>query len=91
MQAAVAVVGGGRLPAAELVGDEPLDVLAPEFAGERRLAVGLEVGGEEPDGVGLGLDGAGALVLGLQSAAEAAVEDQEGALWAAAARRRCGM
>jgi hypothetical protein len=27
VQAAVAVVGGGRLPAGELVGDEQLDVL----------------------------------------------------------------
>ena len=52
-------------------------MLAQEFAGEQRLAVGLEVGGEEPDGVGVGLDGAGALVLGFQRAAEAAVEDQE--------------
>jgi hypothetical protein len=74
MQAAVAVVGGGRLPTGQLVGDEVLDVLAAELAGEDRVAVGLAVGGEEPDGVGVGLDGPGALVLGFQSAAEASVE-----------------
>jgi hypothetical protein len=70
-------VCGGRLPAAELVGDEGLDVLAPELAGEDRLAVGLAVGGEQPDGVGVGLDSPGALVLGFQRAAEASVEGQE--------------
>ena len=85
MQAAVAVVGGGRLPAGELVGDELLDVLASELAGEKRLAVGLAVGGEQPDGVGVGLDGPGALVLGLQGAAEAPVEDQEVTAWQLAA------
>jgi hypothetical protein len=74
VQAAVAVVGGGRLPAGELVGDEVLDVLAAEFVGEYRVAVGLAVGGEQPDGVGVGLDGPGALVLGFQGAAEASVE-----------------
>ena len=45
----VAVVGGRRLPASELVGDEALDVLASSLAGE------------EPDGVGVGLDGPGLL------------------------------
>jgi hypothetical protein len=30
-----------------------LDVLAPEFAGEQRLTVGLAVDGEQPDGVGV--------------------------------------
>jgi hypothetical protein len=39
--------------------------------------VGLAVGREEPDGVGVGLDGPGALVLGLQGAPEASVKDQE--------------
>ena len=73
MQAPVAVVGGGWLPAAELVGDEVLEVLAQELVGEDRVAVGLAVGGEQPDGVGVGLDGPGALVLGLQGAPEAAV------------------
>jgi hypothetical protein len=34
VQAPVAVVGRGRLPASELVGDEGLDVLALELAGE---------------------------------------------------------
>jgi hypothetical protein len=34
----------------------------------------LAVEGEEPDGVGIGLDGPGALVLGFQSASEASVE-----------------
>jgi hypothetical protein len=38
MQAAVAVVSGGRLPAGELVGNEELDVLALEFGGEQRVA-----------------------------------------------------
>jgi hypothetical protein len=33
VQAAVAVVGGGRLPAGQLVGDEGLDVLTLKFAG----------------------------------------------------------
>ena len=74
VQPPVAVVGGGRLPAGELVGDEGLDVLAAEFAGEDRVAVGLAVGGQQSDGVGIGLDGPGALVLGLQGAAEASVE-----------------
>ncbi len=68
-------MGGGRLPTGELVGDEPLEVLAAKLAGEDRMAVGLAVGGEEPDGVGIGLDGPGALVL--QGAPEAPVEDQE--------------
>jgi hypothetical protein len=67
----VAVVGGRRLPTSELVGDEVLDVLAAELAGEERMTVGLAVAGEEPDGVGVGLDGPGALVLGLQGAPEA--------------------
>jgi hypothetical protein len=49
VRAAVAVVGGGRLPAGQLVGDERLDVVAAEFAGEERLTVGLAVGGEQPD------------------------------------------
>jgi hypothetical protein len=74
-------VRGGRLPSGELIGDERLDVLALELAGEERLAVGLAVGGEQPDGVGVGLDGPGALVLGLQGAPEAPVEDQEVAAW----------
>jgi hypothetical protein len=74
VQAPVAVVGGGRLPAGELVGDQLLDVLAAEFAGEDRVAVGLAVAGEEPDGVGVGLDGPGALVLGFQRASEASIE-----------------
>jgi hypothetical protein len=42
VQAPVAVVGGGRFPASELVGDELLDVLAAEFAGEDRVAVGWQ-------------------------------------------------
>jgi hypothetical protein len=41
VQAAIAVVGGRRLPAGELVGDELLDVLALELAGQERVAVGL--------------------------------------------------
>jgi hypothetical protein len=77
VQAPVAVVGGRRLPAGELVGDERLDVLAAEFAGEERLTVGLAVDGEQPGGVGVGLHGPGALVLGFQCASEAAVEGQE--------------
>jgi hypothetical protein len=39
VQAPVAVVGRGRLPASQLVGDERLDVLALELAGEQRSAV----------------------------------------------------
>jgi hypothetical protein len=53
------------------------DVLAAQFAGEDRMAVSLAVGGQQPDGVGVGLDGSGALVLGFQSAAEASVEGEE--------------
>ena len=53
---------GRGLPAGELVGDEGLDVFALELADER-MAVSLAVGGEQPDGVGVGLDGPGALVL----------------------------
>jgi hypothetical protein len=81
VQAAVAVVGGRWLPAGQLVGDELLDVLASELAGEERLAVGLAVAGKQPDGVGVGLDGPGALVLSLQAAPEAPVEDQEVTAW----------
>jgi hypothetical protein len=62
-KASIAVVGGGRLPTGQLVGDERLDVLAAELAGEEPSAVGLAVGGEQPDGVGGGLDGPRALVL----------------------------
>jgi hypothetical protein len=54
-----------------------LDVFALKVAGHKWVAVGLAVAGEEPDGVGVGLDGPRALVLGLQGAPEAAVEDQE--------------
>ena len=54
-------MGGRRLPAGQLVSDERLDVLAPEFASEQRLTVGLAVDGEQPDGVGVGLHGPGAL------------------------------
>jgi hypothetical protein len=54
-------VGSSRLPAGELVGDEILDVLPAELASEDRVAVGLAVGGEQPDGVGVGLDGPGLL------------------------------
>jgi hypothetical protein len=39
--------------------------------------VRLAVEGQEPDGVGVSLDGSGALVLGFQRAAEASVEGQE--------------
>jgi hypothetical protein len=63
VQAPVAVVSGRGLPAGELVGDEGLDVCALELAGDERMAVSLAVGGEQPDGVGVGLDGPGALVL----------------------------
>jgi hypothetical protein len=90
VQAPVAVVGGGRLPAGELVGDERLDVLASELAGEERAAMSLAVGGEESDGVGVGLDGAGALVLGLQGAPEAPAENQEMTARQLAVRRRAG-
>jgi hypothetical protein len=41
----------------------------------------LAVGGEKADGVGVGLDGSGALVLGLQGAPEAPVENQEMPAW----------
>jgi hypothetical protein len=75
VQAAVAVVSGRRLPMSQLVGDERLDVLALEFASKNRLAVGLAVGREQPYGVGVGLDGSWALVLGLKRAAKAPVED----------------
>jgi hypothetical protein len=81
VQAPVAVVGGGWLPADQLVGDERLDMLALEVADEEWLAVGLAVGGEQPDGVGVGLDGPWTLVLGLQGAPEAPVEDQEVPAW----------
>jgi hypothetical protein len=67
-------VGSRWLPAGELIGDERLNVLAAQLAGEDRVAVGLAEGGQEPDGVGVGLDGPGALVLGFQSASEASVE-----------------
>jgi hypothetical protein len=46
-------VGRRRLPADQLVSDERLDVVAAEFAGEERLTMGLAVGGEQPDGVGV--------------------------------------
>ena len=72
----------------ELIGDELLDVLALELAGEERVPVGLAVGGEQPDGVGVGLDGPGTLVLGLQRAPEAPVEDQQVASWQLAADAR---
>jgi hypothetical protein len=39
-------------------------VLALKLAGGQWAAVGLAIGGEQPDGVGVGLDGVGALVLG---------------------------
>jgi hypothetical protein len=52
-----------------------LDVFALKVAGHKWVAVGLAVAGEEPDGVGVGLDRPRALVLGLQGAPEAAVED----------------
>jgi hypothetical protein len=77
VQAPVAVVGGGGLPAGDLVGDERLDVFAPELADEKRLAMSLAVGGEESDGVGVGLDRPGALVLGLHRAPKAPIEDQD--------------
>jgi hypothetical protein len=86
VQAPVAVVSGRGLPAGELVGDEVLDVCALELAGDERMSVSLAVGGEEPDGVGVGLDGPGALVLGLQGAPEAPVEGQEMAAWQLPAR-----
>ena len=91
MQPPVAVVGRRGLPAGQLVGDEGLDVLALELAGETRVAVGLAVGSQQPDGVGVGLDGPGTLVLGLQGAPEAPVEDQEVASWQLpVARHRSG-
>jgi hypothetical protein len=40
-------MGGGRLPAGGLVGDEVLDVLALELAGEERVVVYLAVEGED--------------------------------------------
>ena len=61
MEPPITVVGCRRHPAGQLVGDELLDVLALKLAGEDQLGVGLAEGGEEPDGVGLDLDGPGAL------------------------------
>jgi hypothetical protein len=61
-------------------------MLALEFAGAEWLALGLAVGGKQPDGVGVGLDGAGALVLGLQGAPKAPVEGQEVTAWQLTAR-----
>ena len=61
---------------------------AEVWCGEERLAVGLAVGGQQPDGVGVGLDGAGALVLGLQGAPEAPVENQEMPAWQLTAQGR---
>jgi hypothetical protein len=75
MEPPITVVGCRRLPAGQLVGDELLDVLALKLAGKDWLGVRLAEGGEEPDGVGVGLDRPGALVLGLQGAPETAVED----------------
>jgi hypothetical protein len=49
-----------------------------QLGGEERVAVGLAVGGQQADGVGVGLDGAWALVLGFHGAPEAAVEEEEG-------------
>ena len=77
MQTSVAVVGGRGLPSGQLVGDEVLYVLALEVAGEERVTLRLTVGGEEPDGVIVGLDGPRALVLGIQGAPEAPVENQK--------------
>jgi hypothetical protein len=56
----MAVVGGGWLPAGQLVGNEELDVFALELSGPRRVAVSLAVGGQQPDGVGVA-----SMVLGL--------------------------
>jgi hypothetical protein len=59
-------------------GDGPQSNAAPRgpehSSGSRRLQPGR---GEEPDGVGVGLDGPWALVLGFQGASEASVEGQE--------------
>jgi len=60
-------------------------VLASELADDERLAVGLTEGGQQPEGVRVGLDGPGALVLSLQGPAEAPVEDQEVTAWQLAA------
>jgi hypothetical protein len=59
VQAPVAVVGGGRLPAGKRIRYEHLDVLTLNFPGHTWVTVGLAVGGKEPDGVGVGLDGPG--------------------------------
>jgi hypothetical protein len=55
-----------------------------------RSGVRLAVNGQQAD-VGVGLDGPGALVLGLQSAAEAPVQDQQMTAWqlTVGARRLC--
>jgi hypothetical protein len=52
-------------------------VLTLKFPGHTWVTVGLAVAGEEPDGVGVGLDGPGALVFGLQGPPETPVQDQE--------------
>jgi hypothetical protein len=52
-------------------------VLALELAGEEWLTVGLAVDGEQPDGVGIGLHGPGALGLGLRGAPEAPAQNQQ--------------
>src|SRR6266508_2804504 len=77
LEAAVAVVGGGGLPAGELVGDEQLDMLARERADRQGMAVGGAELRQQPHRVGVRLDGAVALVLRPEGAAEARVERRQ--------------
>jgi hypothetical protein len=77
LEAPVAVQRREGLPAVELVGDEGSHIVPADRLNRQRVAtLGQEVG-EQPDGLGVALDGALALVLRAERPAEAAVQRRE--------------
>jgi hypothetical protein len=77
LEAPVAVQRRERLPALQLVGDEgPHVVPSDRLDRQRVVALGQEVG-QQPDRLGVALDGTLALVLRAERPAEAAVQRGE--------------
>jgi hypothetical protein len=77
LEASVAVQRRGGLPALELVRNEVADVRALDRVHSYRVTSSGEEVGEQPDGLGVALDRALALVLRTEGAAEAGVKRGE--------------
>jgi hypothetical protein len=77
LEAPVAVQGRERPPPVELVGDEGSHIVPSDRVDSQRVVALGQEGGEQPDGLGVALDRALALVLRAKGPAEAAVQRRE--------------